>query len=237
VNPSQSYTDNRKVVDINRLCGWNNVIGNVLGAASWTPTAYKMSGSIAGYATSVIFRLGYPFMASNEYTAGLLPEGQASGCAPEYDADTTYAAYVAVVVAATNKVYGSLQGSNHGNAPATSPTYWEELNLYLTCGGFDANVPATIAIHRNYDYSGTPGQRTCDDTNDLCQGITGNDLPDSLYLAAKPAWFGSLTYPSVDPATPSVAEIPAAYFYRTGTWPDDVAAPDHRVPWMQIQGN
>ena len=42
------------------------------------------------------------------------------------------------------------------------------------------------------------------------RAIARRDLPDSLYLKAKPAFFGSLPWPWVDPAgTPRVGILPA----------------------------
>jgi len=48
------------------------------------------------------------------------------------------------------------------------------------------------------------------------------EMPDSLYLTAKPSWFGSLPWPPVDPAAPITDDptiIPAGYRYVHGTDP------------------
>lgn len=47
-------------------------------------------------------------------------------------------------------------------------------------------------------------------------------LPSSLYLPQKPAWFGSLPWPPVDPASPVTDDptiIPAGYRYKNGADP------------------
>lgn len=51
--------------------------------------------------------------------------------------------------------------------------------------------------------------------------IADHVLPDSLYLASKPSWFGSLTYPPIDPASPNTnyTIIPAGYRFANGTDP------------------
>lgn len=44
-------------------------------------------------------------------------------------------------------------------------------------------------------------------------------LPDSLYRGSKPDWFGNLTWPPFDaasPGTPAYTQIPAGYRYVNG---------------------
>jgi PKD repeat protein len=60
-----SATTNRKMVDIGRAGYYHNVVGNVLGDASWTPASYEMTGQ-PGYSQSCIYRLGYPNMTDND---------------------------------------------------------------------------------------------------------------------------------------------------------------------------
>jgi PKD repeat protein len=59
-------TTNRKMVDIGRAGYYHNVVGNVLGAPSWSPSSYEMTGQ-PDYSVSCIYRLGYPNMTSNDY--------------------------------------------------------------------------------------------------------------------------------------------------------------------------
>ena len=51
--------------------------------------------------------------------------------------------------------------------------------------------------------------------------ISDHSIPNSLYLTNKPAWFGNLTWPPVNPATGNANSlmIPAEYRYLTGTNP------------------
>ena len=60
-------TQNRKMIDLCRANYYFNVVGNVLGDSSWTPTAYEQSGSMEG----VIYRLGYPNMGNDDYVAAV----------------------------------------------------------------------------------------------------------------------------------------------------------------------
>jgi len=54
-------------------------------------------------------------------------------------------------------------------------------------------------------------------------GFVASDIPSSYYLSGKPSWFGSLTWPPVDPASPayssSFTNIPAGYRLVYGTDP------------------
>jgi hypothetical protein len=61
----------------------------------------------------------------------------------------------------------------------------------------------TLIRHGNYDYAGHE-QKWEDD-------IADHDIPDSYYLDSKPSWFGSLTWPPIDPFTPTVNDIPAKW--------------------------
>ena len=77
---------------------------------------------------------------------------------------------------------------------------------------FNSNSWDTSIKHGNYDYK-TEGVAHWD-------GGADHDIADSVYYNNKPSWFGSVTWPPVDPTTPSVADIPAKVFYETGSWPD-----------------
>jgi hypothetical protein len=52
-------------------------------------------------------------------------------------------------------------------------------------------------------------------------------LPQSLYLATKPAWFGTLVWPPFDPTAPNVSydAIPAGYRYVHGVDPPAASGP------------
>lgn len=77
--------------------------------------------------------------------------------------------------------------------------------------GRDLEVKATLLRHRNYDYFNKT-IRSCTDEAEGCQGAAGNDLPDSLYLSAKPSWWcNESNWPPVDPSNPAASgsDIPA----------------------------
>jgi PKD repeat protein len=59
-------TTNRKMIDICRAGYYHNIVGNVLGAASWNPVVYEMTGQ-QDYSQSCIYRLGYANMTDNDY--------------------------------------------------------------------------------------------------------------------------------------------------------------------------
>lgn len=79
----------------------------------------------------------------------------------------------------------------------------------------DLNVEATALIHGNWDSKSK--------AISWAASITDRQLPNSLYLSSKPAWFGNLLWPPVDPATGytnlTSSSIPAGYRYVHGVDP------------------
>ncbi len=103
-------------------------------------------------------------------------------------------------------------GSNYYDDPPSSDhCYW----TVKTGSGYgdycpiDPGAQSTLVRHRNYDYFNS-AIRSCTDETEGCQGVTGNELPDSLYLTSKPSWWcQESTWPPVNPDIPSVSDIPA----------------------------
>ena len=89
------------------------------------------------------------------------------------------------------------------NGYGTSPWY----------SSLDTNVEATLLRHGNYDYA----------TKSVVwdKSISDQAIPNSLYLANKPSWFGNLAWPAFDPMNPNPALdlIPAGYRYMHGVNP------------------
>ncbi len=79
----------------------------------------------------------------------------------------------------------------------------------------DLNVTNTMILHGNWE-SKTK-------TVTWASSIPDRSIPDSLYLTSKPAWFGTLTWPPVEPARGytnlSFTSIPAGYRYINGIDP------------------
>jgi hypothetical protein len=70
------------------------------------------------------------------------------------------------------------------------------------CSAPDPRVKATLLRHGNFDY--VTGTTSWDPT------IATRDLPVSLYLTAKPAFFGNLPWPMAGPdLSPMVGDLPA----------------------------
>lgn len=86
-------------------------------------------------------------------------------------------------------------------------------------GSYDAVVNATLLRAVNW----TSATATNNGVN--LDGYVPADLPNSYYLAAKPAFFGGLPWPSIDPANPTVdvTNNPAAYRYIYGIDPPAAA--------------
>lgn len=97
---------------------------------------------------------------------------------------------------------------------------WADWGTAPGPGGYqelDLDVFATTLFKGNYDYStaGIPS------SGRLTQAMGSDTLADSLYLASKPAFFGSMAWPAIDPTTvashtPVVTDIPAGYRYING---------------------
>jgi hypothetical protein len=69
-------------------------------------------------------------------------------------------------------------------------------------------------------------------TGAITNSISPDTLPNSLAYTTKPAWFGSLAWPPVNPSSPvfSFEIIPAGYRYANSTLPDPTpAAPRFRT--------
>lgn len=115
--------------------------------------------------------------------------------------------YVGNVCGAAGKMAGWAQdGDFVSGQPGIWFLGWDDWNPYPV----DAKVKATATRHGNFDYL----------TNSVVWDPSNSDhtLPPSFYLKAKPAFFGSLTWPWVDPtsATP-VLTLPAKARYDAGT--------------------
>ena len=94
----------------------------------------------------------------------------------------------------------------------------------------DLNVAGTIIRHGNYDYlNGSVAWES---------GIADHAIPSSYFRSAKPSYFGSLSWPPFDPASPpgpfndaNISRIPAGYRYVHGTDPlTSVPAPEESMP-------
>ena len=83
-----------------------------------------------------------------------------------------------------------------------------------TGGTGDAKVLTTMLRHLNYDYVTKTTKQCGVGSEPSCQAGDGvSALPASLYLASKPAWFGSTAFPPIDSKGPTVADIPAKVRY------------------------
>ncbi|MFO1478374.1 MAG: hypothetical protein U1F98_17210 [Verrucomicrobiota bacterium] len=144
------------------------------------------------------------------------------------EADT--ASYInnqqAICVAATNRfqnVVGNVLGTTGVN------TYYEDAsacghetcriyligNLNSYCGGgYDPIAYSSLLRAVNWDSA---------NNGIVAGGFTTNDLPASYYLSAKPAWFGNLRWPPIDPASPAYSmsrtNLPAGYRFIYGVDP------------------
>ena len=120
-----------------------------------------------------------------------------------------------------NSIVGSIIGrqGDTGLRYATDNAFYSGLISYRfgfpspgRSGNVDPSVKSLTLIHGNYDYIGAG---TVWD-----ERIADRTLPASLYLSAKPAWFGALAWPAFGPdLSPNVGTIPAVVRYHAGTAP------------------
>ncbi len=135
---ARSITNALRAVDIEKGQHYYNIVGNILGRAGQTWTAYEDSGTRTT-SGRYVFTWGYP------------TDGSSSSADPQ--------------------------------------------------------SKATALRHGNYDYSTASAK--WDPT------ISDHSLPPSLYLTAKPAFFGALAWPSIGPdVTPLAGTIPAKERYE-----------------------
>jgi len=104
-------------------------------------------------------------------------------------------------------------GTNHPSGPA--PVYRLGDNGNGGAGGSWDTGQAAAFTYRNGNWDNLSGAVLWD------PGTTRRDLPSSLYLTAKPAFFGDLAWPWLDPLGATAAErikvLPAQARYAAGT--------------------
>jgi len=108
----------------------------------------------------------------------------------------------------TNYVdYFAQPGGCNGNAIYYFGFY--DVGCQTTGGRGDTNSAFTILRAYNWTSAFSTNGGVVND------GYTSSDVPASYYLNSKPSWFGFLTWPAVDPASPayssSYTNIPAGY--------------------------
>jgi hypothetical protein len=126
-----------------------------------------------------------------------------------------------------NNYYNNIVGSIIGRPGDTGTRYASDNTSYSSLTSYrfgfpsqgrgrmsDPGVESMTLIHGNYDYIG--GSIVWDERN------PDRTLPASLYLSAKPAWFGALAWPAFgSDLNPNVGTIPAVVRYHNGTTPSD----------------
>lgn len=96
----------------------------------------------------------------------------------------------------------------------TLPEEGTSVQLYMFNGGWqerDLDVKVSSTLVENY-WSAASGSGSVQDA-------TGDTMPNSLAYSAKPAWFGTLSWPPFDPnnvSTQDPERIPAGYRYVNG---------------------
>ena len=130
-----------------------------------------------------------------------------------------------MVQGTVTSVSGSLVGLSWaavGGYGGPLPTVGTTVQVYYGYAGWqetDLDVQATLTMTHNYQSSATGTGAVTNSTADI--------LPDSLAHTSKPAWFGSLEWPPINPNSPNYSPemIPAGYRYVRGTNPPGIVGP------------
>ena len=117
---------------------------------------------------------------------------------------------------ATRYIYrlGYPQAGNRdftGTAEFSTADPWADYGTAAGSGGFqehDLDVANTLLLKGNYN--------TQDDAVPAGEALAGATISNSYFLASKPAWFYTLTWPNVEASTGTVTSNPAKYRYDNG---------------------
>jgi hypothetical protein len=105
-----------------------------------------------------------------------------------------------------------------GVAPIYVLGYWSSWDATGHTTDFDPQVAATLWRWGNYDYFTKQAHWDAAELPAGYQAPADHTLPPSLYLPAKPAWFGNLPFPAIGPDVSGYAsKIPAQVCYESMT--------------------
>jgi hypothetical protein len=141
--------------------------------------------------------------------------------------------YSATITALTGSTPGSTLTFSGGTG--TPPAIGTAVQIFPGPGGFqelDLDVLATTTVKGNYDVEGIPGT-VSPGTPTLDAALGGDTMPTSMYLSARPAWFGNLAqFPAYKAESPDpqilagtldgngyqlgYSDIPAGYRFTHG---------------------
>jgi hypothetical protein len=138
----------------------------------------------------------------------------------------------AAIIVENNNTYSSIIGNVLGLAGWSNKyeekgtRYWSSNLIYaVSTPGPDTKPFTSMFRHRNFDYA-TNSTKNCGDAGEPgCQGSNAaTTLPASLYLASKPAWFGTVSWPAIGPDVSGMyAKIPAQVCFERGEMPNCLA--------------
>ena len=190
-------------------------------------------------------RAGHPPLASYTYSGNgcLATYGDYSvRFAVDVQAYSFYQSFVGNVVGFGSQTLLTEPGSNPCNGPERAFETQETTTTQWTTDGNDNNVPmwtigsyqATVNSTGNWSFADTTintQTRTANwdwytraehcygtgGTTDLgCSGVT---VPNSFYLTSRPAFFGTQTWPWVNPTTGTTYTLPAMYCFQHNEMP------------------
>jgi chitodextrinase len=163
---------------------------------------------------------------------GITPGNTSPGWTLSLNRFTRYYSLVGNIIGAPGYTW-AYDGTSCGNPNMGNSSYagfappWADWGTSPGPAGFqekDTNVMLTLNRQGNYNYYNKAIPAT--------EALGSNVLPASLYLAAKPVWFGNLAWPPFDPTNPNptLDAIPAGYRYVHGVDPPGVNSTDSTPP-------
>ena len=241
---SNTYTS---IIGLNRFARNYSFVGNILGSSGWPygPTGYSFGNPNMGNSL---------FLGSAEPSAGLFWRDwkttgtlstrasdntgtlSASGGSLYTDAGLSYPQLLTLRDANTGEIVTQVQaflktGSiiSFQSASISLPSPGATFELYWGSSGFqelDLDVKNTTVLKANYQAWSAGGLAI-----PAAESIGSDSLPNSLYRATKPDWFGDRPWPAFDPfnPVPSYDNIPAGYRYLhdSNPLPGIAAAPSN----------
>jgi pectate lyase-like protein len=210
-------------ISLNRFTRSYSMVGNIFEKAGYTWPADGVSLGNPNIGNGSSTGIGPPWTDSFLVGAGSLSQtGSNVTTTPPIFSSANVGWFI---MTPTNQVVALITAYTDPNhVTVNSVSQLSAVSYILTPGpnGYqelDAGVAATLIRKGNYYYYGTAIPAT--------EALGADLLPSSLFRTAKPAWFGSLTWPPFDPThpAPSPLSIPAGYRYINGSDPTDGGTP------------
>ncbi len=200
-------------VSLNRFTRYYSFVGNIFGNPTWPTDGVSLSGN-PNMGNGMSSGNGPPWSNATITGPGTISQNgtTATTTQPVFNSSHVYqfihipktwtlARIESVVDSRTVILNNSLQVSGAMYLISPGPSGYQEL---------DGDVLRTTVRKGNYNYR--------DFAVPAAESVSPSDIPNSLYLSGKPAWFGSMAWPGINsyasPMNPVYEMIPAGYRFK-----------------------